>query len=157
MFCCRRKEITVFNVRLVSHVLLVTEGLLLIIPNFVGITMFCYCLVFIITNIAYEVFLNYLLFLLASSSFYSLWHIYWDAINEAFEKGKKLDKFIGTLAFIGFVLSIISMILSELSIKSGIEIFAFGIIYVPTYLHLLCEIKRQTGTGYLIGKNAKAS
>ena len=146
-----------FNVRFVSHVLLVIEGVLLIIPNFVGVIMFCYCLVFIITNIAYEGFLNYLLFFLASSSFYSLWHIYWDAINEEFEKGKKLDKFIGILAFMEFVLSIISMILSELPIKSGIELFAFGILYVPTYLHLLFEIKRQTGTDYLFGTIFKAN
>jgi hypothetical protein len=123
--------------------MLIIEGLLLIIPNFVGVIMFCYCFIFIITNIAYENFFNYLLFLLASSSFYSLWHLYWDAINYNFEKGKKLNKSIAALAFIGVILSIVSWILGELSIKSGIEIFSFGILYTSTYIHLLFEIKRQ--------------
>ena len=146
--------------------LLVLEALLLLLPSLFGLMMFFGCLISIFVGKAEQPFIfnlslllaffSYLSCLLAFLSFYSLWHIFSDVMTREFEKGKKLNRAISLFAFLGFVLSIAAMILVEFKVKTGIEIFGFGILYVPTYLHLLLEVKRQTGTVYLTGTIAKA-
>ena len=142
------------DLRLVSRVLLVIEGLLLIIPNLFGFMMFFGCFISIFIAKVEPLIINVSLLLklftslsclLGFLSFFSLWHIYADVMTREFEKGKKLNRAINLFAFLGFILSIAAMILIEIKLKTGIEIFGFGVIYVPAYLHLLFEIKRQTG------------
>ncbi len=82
--------------------------------------------------------------LLALCAFYALWHIYFDVLSSQFERGKKLNQAIAAFALTGFALSIIAFVCVELSVKTGLEIFYFGILYVPTYLHLRLEIRCQT-------------
>lgn len=76
-------------------------------------------------------------------------------MTREFEKGKKLNRNIGLFAFLGAVFSIAMALLFIFNIPAGIAIFAFGILYVPTYLHLLLELQRQTGMKYLIGTITK--
>jgi hypothetical protein len=144
-----------------SRMLLVFEALLLLLPSLFGLTMFFGCFISVFVGKAEQPFIfnvslllalfSYLSCLLAFLSFYSFWHIYADVMTREFEKGKKLNRAISLLAFLGFVLSIAAITLVEFKITIGIEIFGIGILYVPTYLHLLFQIKRQTGSDYLFG------
>jgi hypothetical protein len=131
-----------------SRVLLVIEALILLLPSLFGLMMFFGCFASLFIGNTEEPLIFRLFCMLAFFSFYSLWHIYFDVITREFERGKKLNRTICLFAFLGFVLAIAAIILNELEIKTGIEMFGFGILYVPTYLHLLYEIKRQTGTVY---------
>ncbi len=76
-------------------------------------------------------------------------------MTREFEKGKKLNRKIGLFAFLGAVFSIAMALLFIFNIATGIAIFACGILYVPTYLHLLLELQSQTGMEYLIGTITK--
>lgn len=129
--------------RIISRLLLVFEALLLMLPNLFGIGMFFIGMRKILEHeTLYEHFTGYAS-LLALLTFYALWLLYLQVLFERFTKGKRMNPIIKLLTATGFVLSIAAIILFELSIKSGIEIFSFGILYVPTYLHLLLEIERQ--------------
>ena len=140
-----------------SRMLLVFEALLLLLPSLFGLMIFFGCFVSWFVGEAEGPLLFKFSCSLAFLSFYSLWHIFPDVMTREFEKGKKLNSAIGLFTFLGFVLSIAAMILVEFKITTGIEIFGLGILYVPTYLHLLFEIKRQTGAVYLIKTIAKVS
>jgi len=93
-----------------------------------------------------ENFIGFISCLLAFLSFYSFWCIYTDVVTDEYAKGKKLNKAINLFAFLGFAVSIFSTILVGLSIKPIFAVFGFGVLYIPTYVHLLFELKRQTGT-----------
>jgi hypothetical protein len=155
------------TVSLLSRTLLVLEALLLLLPSLFGLIVFfgCFIPLFVykaeqhfVFNLSFllEIF-SYLTCLLAFLSFYSFWHIYADVMTREFENGKTLNKAINLFAFTGFVLSIAVRIFSELKTITGIALFGAGILYVPTYLHLLFEMKRQTGSDYLFGTIFKAN
>lgn len=127
-----------------SRMLLVFEALLLLLPSLFGLMVFFGCFVSWFVGEAEEPLPFKFSCSLAFLSFYSLWHIFYDVMAREFEKGKKLNRAIGLFAFLGFSLSIAAMIFVEFKITTGIEIFGLGILYVPTYLQLLFEVKRQT-------------
>lgn len=133
------------SLRTFSRLLLVVEAILLILPNLFGISMFMRGISQIFDHqTLYEHFTGYAS-ALALLTFGAFWILYFEVLFEAFAKGKSMHPVLKFLTSTGFVLSVAALIFVESSVRSGIEIFAFGILYVPTYLHLLLEIKRQTG------------
>lgn len=126
--------------RVLSRVLLALEGFLLLFPRIFG---FMLMLGWLIANTEDSPMSN-LFGLLAICSFYALWRIYFDVLTDQYERGKKSNESMDILALTGFILSIIAAICGELSVNTGMEIFAFGILYIPTYLHLRLEISRQS-------------
>lgn len=81
--------------------------------------------------------------LIAFLSFYSLWHLLGVVLSEKLRIGLNIHTIFFIFAFVGFSSTIAVKIMFGLSIKSEMGIFMPGIMYVPTYLHLLIEIKRQ--------------
>ncbi|MEQ1559113.1 MAG: hypothetical protein ABL933_09295 [Methyloglobulus sp.] len=134
-----------FSFRIISRIFLFIEFLLLLMPSAWGAALFAICFADGgMSGSSQESALGLLSCLLAFATFLAFWHLFFHAAREKFVAGK-ISTITASLAFTGFVLSIAAVILSELSIKSGIEIFGFGVLYVPTYLHLLFEMTRQSG------------
>lgn len=68
-----------------------------------------------------------------------------------------MNKYVSGFALIGGVFSVVSLILIKLSVKhTGMDVFGLGILYVPTYLHLLLEVNRQTKGTYKIFANTRS-
>ncbi len=132
------------SVRTFSRFFLICEALTLAIPSLFGL-MFVVSGIFPMLTGMYTTFPQYLSCWLVLLTLCALWHLYFDTLAEKFAKGKPLGKLTQLLTFTGFALSLLVMGFNEFFRQSGLEIFAFGILYVPTYLHLLLEIKRQTG------------
>jgi hypothetical protein len=129
-----------FSLSVISRVLLAWEGFLLFLPSLFGsMLMLCW----LVANTEDSPLSN-LSSLLALCSFYALWQIYFNVLTDQFERGKKLNQVIDIFALTGFILSIITFVCVQLSVKTGMEIFSLGILYVPTYLHLRLEIICQT-------------
>jgi succinate-acetate transporter protein len=132
-----------FTTRAISRLLLIVEALLLLFPSLFGLMLFFggLCQLFVMPS--GDNLIGFISSLMAFLSFYSFWCIYTDVVTDEYAKGKKLNQAINLFAFLGFVLSIFSMILVSLSIKPAFAVFGFGVLYVPTYFHLLFELKRQ--------------
>lgn len=134
-----------FNFRKLSQGLLVLEGLLLILPSFTGLMLLIYGFFYAISSSPDKLFPP-LVVLLTGSYLFSFWYIFANAVNENFVQGKEINQTAWLLSVIGVVFSILSAFLFHFLTNQDFEFFTFGILYIPTYFHLLIEIKRQKGT-----------
>lgn len=137
-----------FNIRQISLKLLLLESILLVIPSIAGFVVlvigFFHLLFGIIPRLNVLAVVEIAFALIALMSLIAFWNFLLDIHDEKIAKGAEPIDIGFLLASLGMLLTILSVVLNSLSIRF-LEFFLLGQLYVPTYLHLLFEIKRQTG------------
>lgn len=136
-----------FSIRRISLTLLFLESSLLLLPTIFGYVVSMVGFFQLLSGIIHRFNILALLetasVLMAVISLISFWIILLVIYNEEFTKGYKVNSACLLFASLGIMLTIVSVVLHSFSIRF-LEFFMMGQLYVPTYLHMLLEIKRQT-------------
>lgn len=133
--------------KMISRTLLCIEGLVLLLPSLFALLFWGGCLIEMLlwpSRIADDDFARILL-LLPLLSFLSFWHLFADVLMNEFAQGKKQGRairFFCTLGVVGALTNWICQTLS-ISISSAFGVYLFGILYLPSYCHLLFEVEAQ--------------
>jgi hypothetical protein len=136
------------SIRTISLATLFLEAILLVLPSFFGFLMsFGGIYTYLIANdnpsFSREQFAT---FVITLTSLFSFWLMLIFAFTNDRFYTTKIYKFMWMLAFIGAASTIVSLPLYQLTNASSFAFLSIGYLFLPTYFHLLCEFKRQSGT-----------
>ena len=125
--------------RYISLKLLYVEAVLLMMVSIYLCADLIFAITFLFVQAAFE---RQIVLLFAFLAFVSFWNILLDIGKEKYANGKKINRVVLILASLIPLTTIVSEITHSPSIKV-FELSELGQYFLPIFLHMLLEIKRQ--------------